>query len=286
MIYIALSNDDEKAVKDMMTMHKSLGHNESYWIDQKELRGIYPDISPQARGGVVVPILHVEPYRYTLGLAQTAEKMGANFRQGEAVGFKRKGTKVTSVTLATGTEVQANVFVLAMGPWNAFATRWLGKEIKVTVNQEECLKMQPVKRLPRYAIMGPTGQIIIPQEDGSVILGHSGVPDARPDYNSTLKESNKIHLAEEAVKILPSLINAKLIEHRGDLMNWSPTKYHWQPALGLIPGCDNAYVAVRIPFGIMLSLGIGKCLADMIIADGKIPFGFKNLIDICDPAKI
>jgi hypothetical protein len=36
----------------------------------------------------------------------------------------------------------------------------------------------------------------------------------------------------------------------------------------------------------MLSLGIGKCLADLMIADGKVPFGFKNLLDVCDPAKL
>jgi len=283
---VALSDDEEKGFKYSISALRNRGYHQLWWMDEKDLKSAYPDINPKARGGMVVPNLQVEPYRYTLGLAQVAEKMGANFRQGEAVGFKTKGSRVTSVTLATGTEVEADVFVLAMGPWNQQSTAWLGKKITVVINQEECLKLQPVSPLPPIALGGGTGEVIIPKVDGSVILGHSGAPDPRPDYNSSLKEENKIRIMQAAVELLPSLGEAKLVEHRGDLMNWAPAPRHWQPALGLVPGWDNAYVAVRIPFGVMLSLGIGRCMADFIIGEGKPSYCYKNLMEVVSPARL
>jgi glycine oxidase len=287
-IKIALSENDEKDLRESLSFQKSQGYYEGYWIERNDLRNIYPDINPLARGGLVLPYLQVEPYRYTLGLAQAAEKMGVNIRQGEVVGFQRQGPRVTSVTLATGTEVEADVFVLAMGPWSNQGTSRLGKEIPILINREQCLRMQVPKRLPPYALATPAAQTIIPKVNGEVILGHAGLADLQTSFDVSLTtEEAKMALVNDAIELLPTLNEAELVEHRGDFECWSPPPNRIQPVLGRLPEWENAYIATRFgTLGMMLSLGAGRIMADLIIADGRIPERVKTMMEVLSPARL
>lgn len=287
-IKIALSENDEKDLRESLSFQKSQGYYEGYWIEKNDLRNIYPDINPLARGGLVLPYLQVEPYRYTLGLAQAAEKMGVNIRQGEVVGFQRQGPRVTSVTLATGTEVEADVFVLAMGPWSGQGTSRLGKEIPILINREQCLRMQVPKRLPPYALATPAAQTIIPKVNGEVILGHAGLADLQTSFDVSLTtEEAKMALVNDAIELLPTLNEAELVEHRGDFECWSPPPNRIQPVLGRLPEWENAYIATRFgTLGMMLSLGAGRIMADLIIADGRIPERVKTMMEVLSPARL
>ncbi len=284
---LAFSESEEKTLKESLSFLKSRGYHEGgYWIKGDDLKAIYPDINPSVRGGKVSPLHQLEPYKYTLGLAQAAEKMGANFRQGEVVGFRHEGSKLTAVTLATGTEVEADVFVLAMGPWNSQGTSHLGKEIPNMVHLEECLRLEVPQRLPPYALTSDEKVVIIPKVDGTVILGISGVKHPRPDYDASLTEEVKTTLINGAVSMLPRLEEAKIIEHRGDLLAWSPPPNHFQPVLGRLTEWDNAYIAGRLPFGILMSPGVGQIMADLIMRDGKPPDRFRTMLDYLSPARL
>lgn len=289
LIMVARSESEEKNYKDFIPFIKNAGYHEGYWMSDDELRAIYPDISPQARGAVVFPQLQVEPYQYTLGLFQAAEKRGASFRQGEVVGFRHQGSKVTSVTLATGTEVEADVFVIATGPWSGQVTSWLGEAIPVVISRLQCLRVEVPKQFPPYVLSLSEGAFsIIPKVNGTVIMGYAGVPDIQPslDVNLTTEEvKNKI--VNEAVGLLPSLQEAKITEHRGDLECWPPPPNCIQPVLGRLPEWDNAYVATRFgTSGMMMSLGTGQIIADLIIADGHMPARFKHMLETLSPARL
>jgi len=285
-IKVVLSESEEKDYKANLSLQKSQGFYEGYWIDGDDLRSLFPDINPLARGGMVLHYFQVEPYRYTLGLAQAAEKMGATVRQGEAVGFRHKGSRITSVTLATGTEVKADLVVLAMGPWSGQGTSQLGKEMPILTNREQCLRMQVLKRLPPYALSTPDGQAIIPKVDGSVILGHAGLADLQTGFDVSLTtEKAKMMLINDAIDLLPTLNEAELVEQRGDFECWSPPPNRIQPVLGRLPEWENAYIATRFgTLGMMLSLGAGQIMADLIIAGGRIPNRVKTMLECLSPA--
>ena len=285
-IIITLSESEEEDSKASVSRLRDAGYYEVGWFDADDLRGIFPDINPQARGGVVFPHLQVEPYRYTLGLAQAAEKMGASVRQGEVVGFRRQGSRITSVTLATGTEVEADVVILAMGPWSGQGTSWLGKEMPIRINREQCLRVRVPQRLPAYMLT--CGASIIPQVDGEVILGHAGVPDMQTDFDVSLTtEEAKTKLLNETIGLLPILKEAELVEHRGDFEGWSPPPNNIQPVIGRLPEWDNAYVAARFgTMGMMLSLGTGQVIADLILAEGRIPDRVKTMMEVLSPARL
>ena len=90
---------------------------------------------------------------------------------------------------------------------------------------------------------------------------------------------------ESAVDLLPRLEESKIVEHRGDLEGWAPN--FMQPVLGRLPQWDNAYVAARVgTFGMMLSLGVGQVMADLIVAEGSIPEHTRNMMQLLSPARL
>jgi len=287
-ILVALTESEEKDCKALLSLIRSTGYHEGYWVDENDLRAIFPDISRRVRGGLALPYFQVEPYQYTLGLAQAAEKRGANFRQGEVVSFRCQGSMVTSAILATGTEVEADVFILALGPWSGQGTSRLGKEIPVVINREQCLRVEIPKRLPPYALQLDAGNSVIPKVNGSIILGYAGITDLQTNFDVSLTtEEVKSKIVEDAVDLLPSLLEAKITEYRGDFECWSPPPNRIQPVIGRLPEWDNAYIATRFgTMGMMMSLGAGQLMADLVIAEGRLPDRVKTMMEVLSPARV
>ena len=285
-VRVALTEQQEAAMKRALATLREQGYHEGYWMEARELRTLFPEITPQVRGGMVFPYLQVEPYRYTLGLAQAAEKKEVDFRQGEVVGFRKQGSRVAAALLATGAEIEADVFVLATGPWSGRSTSWLGKEMPILMNREQCLRMEVPRRLPPYGLTAPNGLAIIPKVSGDVIVGHAGLADLQTSFEVSLTtEEAKMMLLNEAMDLLPSLGEAKLLEQRGDLECWSPPPRRIQPVLGRLPAWDNVYIATRFgTLGMMMSLGTGRVMAELILAGGQAPPRFKNMLEVLSPA--
>jgi len=287
-VRLALTEGQEEAHREALAALQRQGHHEGYWMAAADLKDLFPDITPRARGGLVLPYLQVEPYRYTLGLAQAAEKLGVQFRQGDIVGFRSQGTRFAAAVLASGAEVAADVFVLATGPWSGRSTAWLGPELPILVNREQCVRMEVPRRLPPYGLTDPTGATIVPKVSGDVILGHAGLPDLQTSLEVSLTtEEAKLQLLKDAVELLPSLGEAKLVEQRGDLECWSPPPRRIQPVLGRLPARENVYLATRFgTLGMMMSLGTGLIMAELIITGGRPPGRFRRLLEVLSPAAL
>ena len=284
-VRLALAERQEEAQRVALGSLREHGYYEGYWMEASDLESLFPGISPQVRGGMVVPYLQVEPYRYTLGLAQAADKRGANIRQGEVVGFRKQSSRVTAAILATGAEVMADVFVLATGPWSGRSTSYLGREMPILINREQCVRMEVAKRLPPYGLTSPNGLTIIPKVGGDVIVGHAGLADLQKSFEVSLTtEEARMMLLSDAIDLLPTLNEAKLVEQRGDLEGWSPPPRRIQPVLGRVPGWDNVYIAARFgTLGMMMSPGAGRVMADLIIEGGRPPARFQNMLEVLRP---
>jgi glycine/D-amino acid oxidase-like deaminating enzyme len=154
------------------------------------------------------------------------------------------------------------------------------------INREQCVRMAVSKRLPPYGLTAPNGQAIVPKVSGDVILGHAGLADLQTSLDVSLTTAEaKMMLLKDAVELLPSLGEAKVVEQRGDLEAWSPPPKRIQPVLGRLPGWDNVYIATRFgTLGMMMSLGAGQVMADLILAGGHPPDRFKHMLEVLSPA--
>jgi len=233
------------------------------WLEAEDVRKYAPGIAPGVLGGTYLPGHQVEPYRYTFALLQAAESKGATVKQAEALGFRCEKSRATSLILDNG-EVQADVFVLAMGPWTAQATSWLGCSLPMSVLRDQCLVVQPRAELPLYRISSPLsdGVAIVPKVGGKVILGR--VTHEEVDFDATPTESFKIEAMEAAIETMPALEDALLLEHRVGLEASQPSG--GLPLLGRLPHFDNIYIATWLSiFGIQWSAAVGRIIADLIV---------------------
>jgi len=285
-VQIALSEEEEERYSEAFSAIRGAGYYEGDWLEPDELQAMFPSINPQIKGGVCVPGFKVEPYKYTLCLAQAAEKMGCTIRSGEVVGFGSQGSRVISVALASGTEIQAREVVLAMGPWIGQATSWLGKELPVELHREQCIRIELPRLFPPYGIWTTEGAII-PELDNKVILhGFKGWPDLVTNFDSSLTEESKLSAIEMATKLFPEIENGSIVEHRGDLECWAPV-LRMQPVLGRHPEWDNVYLASRFgTSGIMLSLSAGELMAELIARGGQAPYRVEKLLETLSPTEL
>jgi glycine/D-amino acid oxidase-like deaminating enzyme len=111
----------------------------------------------------------------------------------------------------------------------------------------------------------------------------------REDYDDSLNEKLILTTVAECAAILPELENAKLLEHRGDLLSMPAEANSEKPILGRLPQWRNGYVATHFgPLGISMSPAAGELVAELI-ATGKPPLRAAKTLDhlkLRGPAKL
>ena len=270
--------------QELLRPVRKVGGVESDWIDFDALREQFPSLNPDYVGGITFPAGQVEPYKFTLAMAQAAEKLGAEIVRGEVVGFATEGDKITGVRLASGNELQADAVVLAMGPWMGEGSALLGCEIGCRVVFTDCLRAKMPGDLPLHTL-GAGDYWILPKKNGEVILAKYGPDDFidRPNFDASLTEAVKLETLEGVARILPALEDATIVEHRGDLLAMAPTPPYQKPVMGRLPGWQNAYIASRFGGdGVCMSPATGELMAELIDT-GKAPLRARRMFERLAP---
>ncbi len=255
------------------------GGVETGWLDATQLREVFPSLSPEWRAGLTNPEGQVEPYKYTLGLAQAAEQLGASMKQGEAVGFETQGDRNTGLALASGEILSGDHFVIAAGPWSRPVASHLGVDIPMRMLMAECIRVEVPGGLPLQTLVAGD-YWIIPKVNGEVILSpYVGSVSPRETFDDSLNEELKLLTLTDCAAILPALEEAKLLEHRGDLLAMRAEAPLQKPTLGRLPEWRNGYVATHFGgLGINMSPAAGELMAELI-ATGKPPLCAARTLD-------
>jgi len=273
----AFSEEDEKFIKGQVSLAQSkVGESKGYetrWVEVDELKALYPAVSPDIRGAALSGMWQLEPYRYVLALARGAEALGASIKIAEATGFRIRGKRVTSVTLSTGREVEAEKVVIAMGPWSSKAASWLGVKIPLKVIKAQALKVQSSQKLPMYALAwgepSGNGPFIHPSVSGPILAGyHEDRPerwdDSRPEtWDDRPTEEARDWLIEGMLRGIPALKDAMLIEARCGILGYAPDSL---PIFGSLPGWENVYIGAGLgTVGNSLSPAASRLICDLIL---------------------
>ena len=255
------------------------GGVETGWLDATQLREVFPSLAPEWRAGITNPEGQVEPYKYTLGLAQAAEQLGASMKQGEAVGFETQGDRITGLELATGEILSGDHFVIAAGPWSRPIAAHLGVDIPIRMIMAECIRVEVPGGLPFQTLVAGD-YWIIPKVNGEVILSpYVGSFSPRETFDDSLNEELKLKTLTDCAAILPALEEAKLVEHRGDLLAMPVKAPFHKPTLGRLPQWRNGYAATHFgALGINMSPAAGELMAELI-ATGKPPLRAARTLD-------
>ena len=260
-LFVALREEEEKELKALLYEARS-NCFEAGWLEADGLRVEGPWLTSEARGAVMVPQDQLEPYRYVLALAQAAEILGVKIMFRQATGFHCKGSRVTSIILSVGEGLETDAVVIAMGPWSGQATSWLGTEIPLNIIRGQALRLKVEQRIPMYQF-AYGGISIAGKIDGSVLLGY--LEDRPEGFNDNPTEEAKQTMIAGAIRLMPELNEAEVIETRSGLLAYTPDGV---PILGHLPGWDNVYLATGLgTIGITLSPAVGRIMADLIVND-------------------
>ena len=269
--------------QELLRPMREAGGVETDWIDSDALREQFPSLNPDYVGGITFPAGQVEPYKFTLAMAQAAEKLGAEIVRGEVVAFATEGDKITGVRLASGNELQADAVVLAMGPWIGEGSALLGREIGCRAFLTQCLRAKMPGDLPLHTL-GAGDYWILPKKNGEVILAMYG-PDfiERPNLDASLTEEVKLEIVKGVARVLPALEDATIVEHRGDLLAMAPTPPYQKPVMGRLPEWQNGYIASRFGGdGVCMSPATGELMAELIDT-GKTPLRARRMFERLAP---
>ena len=228
------------------------------WLDPKELRDLEPRLSPSIIGGVnTLGSVSLDSYKYTLALAQAAEKLGATVHSGTTRGLASSNGRVTGV-LVGDSRISCQHVVLAMGPWSRRAESWLNLYLPVDPLKGEILRVELPGRSLERDILG-CGASLRPKPDGLVWCGTT---EEWRGFDREPSDSARKAILDGVVRLIPDMAQAKLVLHTACLRPVTPD---WLPIIGRAPGWENVYLATGAgKKGVGLSPAMGKAVADLI----------------------
>ena len=240
------------------------------WVDADEARSIESRISPDALGAVYVEgTADVEPYRLVVAMAQAAEAMGATIHHGGVTGLKRDGDRVSGVVLQDQV-VPCRHVVLAMGPWSAEASEWLGVNVPVTPLKGQILRLRASGE-PYRSSVSWNGNYSSTKPDGLV---WAGTTEEDVGFDETPTKEARDRIMEALLKMLPPLEDAELVRQTACLRPWSSDGL---PVLGPVPEWEGVYLATGGGRqGVVLGPAMGRVMAD-IVTKGTSPIPIDGL---------
>jgi glycine oxidase len=229
------------------------------WLDRAEALSVEPRISDETLGAALIEGGGaVEPYRLVLALTRAAERLGVVLRHGRAIGLRRDGGRITGVVLEREV-LSCATAVLAMGPWSAEASEWIGTPIDVRPLKGQILRLQapgpPVECSVgwghNYATSKTDGLLWAGTTEEEAGFDEESTPAARDDIGAAL------------VRMLPVMADAQVAQQTACLR---PVTSDGLLVLGGVPGLDGVYVATGgARKGILYGPAMGHAIADLVL---------------------
>ena len=229
------------------------------WLDASEARRVEPRVSDETLGATLIEgTAGVEPYRLVLALTRAAEGLGVRVRHGRAISLLRDGGRVTGVVLERDV-VACSTVVLALGPWSAEVSDWIGVPIDVRPLKGQILRLQ-APGPPVDCSVGWGHNYATTKTDGLLWAGTTE-EEAGFDEDSTAAARDEIGAA--LVKMLPAMADAQIAHQTACLR---PVASDGLLVLGRVPGLEHVYVATGgARKGILYGPAMGRSIADLIL---------------------
>ena len=265
---LALEEEEEQYIRQAMAWQGE--HLPLRWIDGDEVRRIEPRLSPLIRGAVYEEeSAQLDSYRFTLALAQAAERKGARLLTRRVTGLTASNGRVSNVLHASG-EVSCDGVVLALGAWSAACAQWLGLSIPVAPLKGERLLLEYKGNPLPVLLSSPKRGHMISRLDGLMSVGSTGGRDydkkelfLGTDFDRIPTEAAKLELLQRAVDVLPDLETAGVAQH---LAGSRPLSGDKVPIIGPVTGMEGVLLATgHGTKGIHLAPATARIIGDYIL---------------------
>lgn len=258
LLRVAWDRTEAEQLRDRARWQRELGGRAEWW-ETRSVREDEPEVGTGISGALFLPDdAQVSAPRLTLAFARAAQALGARLMEGcEVTGFLTEGDRVTGVETANGV-FRAGTVVLAAGAWSGVMARRLGLHLPVFPVKGESLALRPNRQLLQKTLFAH-GCYLVPKADGRIVVGAT---EREHDFSAGVSLGAIHQLAEEAVRLIPSLAQADLFTY------WSsvrPGSGDGLPLMGPLAAVRGLYVASgHFRNGILLSPITGALMAELI----------------------
>src|SRR5262247_2925517 len=250
---LAFTDEDVRRLRAALSWQQQQPGYTVRWLDVADAKRVEPRISDETVGATLTEGGGaVEPYRLVLALTRAAERLGVRMRHGRAIGLRRDGGRVTGVVLERETLSCASA-VLALGPWSADASDWIGVPIDVRPLKGQILRLQ-APGPPVECSVGWGHNYATTKTDGLLWAGTI-------DEETTVAARDEI--GDALVRMLPAMADAQVAQQTACLR---PVASDGLLVLGGVPGLDRVYVATGgARKGILYGPAMGHAVADLVL---------------------
>jgi glycine/D-amino acid oxidase-like deaminating enzyme len=223
-----------------------------------------------ARLGSVETTAQLHPARFTEALVDGARARGATLTLGVVEGVLRRGTAACGVTVG-GARLDADVVVLAMGPWTGRAAAGVplprvrglkGHSVTLAVSGVPAHALFIDYRMADGRRVEPE---IFPRSDGEVYVCGMADPEPLPDAPEAVVASEEACavLARAAGRVSSRLAAAPVTRSQAC---YRPVTDDGLPLIGPVPGVEGAFVATgHGPWGMLNAPATGRALAELMV---------------------
>jgi len=275
-LVVASTADDQARLSHQLSFQNDLGLPVE-WISAAELRRREPHIG-NATGAVWSPEDHqVDNRKVVAALRVAAEAAGVVIHQNQSVReIGITGNRISHFVLGDGTQVSADVIVLAAGAWSR-SISGLPDEARLPVRpikgQMIALQMDPAAPLLNHVLWAP-GVYLVPRKDGRLLIGATV---EEKGFDTGLTAGGVLALLEAAWRVLPTIeelpIQEMWVGHR-------PGSRDDAPIIGPSPVEGLIYATGHHRNGVLLAPLTADVVSNAII-DGVLdpiakPFGLSR----------
>jgi glycine oxidase len=219
---------------------------EARWVPAAVIPDLEPNVSPDAAGGLFIPI-----HGYVGAMALTRAAVAAAARHGAtlvAAGATEIHPVPGGVSVRAGAQSwTADVVVMAAGSWSSHVRVDGADSIPVKPIRGQLLQLAAAPGLLKRPIWGDTGYLV-PWTDGTVLVGAT-VEDVGFDESNT--DDARRALLEMAIELVPALKQAELVDARAGLRPKGPQDLPLVGRSRVVPGL--IYAAGHYRNGVLLA---------------------------------
>jgi len=252
------------------------------WLDTET-------VSSSSTIGTTKTTAQVFPLAYTNALMNAAQACGTKLLIGVVEGVQITDSKVVGVQV-DGKVIDADVVVIAMGPWSHKAAEWFPSIPVVSGHKAHSIVLHPNENVTAHALFlqykSADGTVsdpeIYPRPDGDVYVCGMGDSKAElPDDPSAIEPTSGSceTLKSVASSLSTSLESAELRKSQACFLPISPDG---TPLIGKIAGVEGAFIATgHSCWGILNAPATGAAMAELIVD------GHSSVVDLApfDPSR-
>ena len=234
-----------------------------------QARELEPALAPTLRLGLEIPDDHaIDPRKLTPALAQALRNAGGELRTATAVsGLTIAHERVSGITLADGSDVQAENVVVAAGPWSSSLDGIPeGARVPIHPIKGQILRLHdPAGPGLLTRVLRMAGGYVVPRGDGRYVIG--ATMEER-GFDKTVTAGAAFELLRNAFELLPSVTELVIDELSAGLRPATPDN---APAIG--PGSiDGLHWAVgHYRHGILLTPITAELVVDALTGTARSP---------------